>query len=403
MSELAIKKKLLELQRKDGNRICMDCNEPNPMWASVTLTTFFCLNCSGQHRGLGVHLSFVRSVNMDKWSSEQVRRMEIGGNKKALEFFKTQPDYRDGMPIKEKYTSRFAELWRQKVTAEFEGRPWTAPPSAPVSQSGRNSPSTSSTKSYSKNTLNSNRFGSSTSLNRSSSYTGFTKETSDISNYNSDYSAEPISEKSKKEMYFSKLGAANRDRPDNLPPSQGGRYTGFGNSAPPQQSNSNSGSTFDPKEIVEDPGAALYKGFSLLTSGAMAAIGTIGNVAGSINENYIKPTTERVLDPNFRNDVAGYVSKIGKSAEIQASRGISEISKYTGIGNARANGYSNPNSFEKQGDEQENNYQYGNSQNDTYKAPTSSQINRSSAATKSSVSSPGPKKNNDWDDEWDNF
>lgn len=57
--------------------MCADCPAPNPQWASVSFGAFICLECSGQHRSLGVHISFVRSITMDSWTDKQIRLMEV--------------------------------------------------------------------------------------------------------------------------------------------------------------------------------------------------------------------------------------------------------------------------------------------------------------------------------------
>jgi Arf-GAP/coiled-coil/ANK repeat/PH domain-containing protein len=53
------KKTKLIPQIMDTNTACADCNTPNPDWVSLNLGVLLCIECSGVHRSLGVHVSKV--------------------------------------------------------------------------------------------------------------------------------------------------------------------------------------------------------------------------------------------------------------------------------------------------------------------------------------------------------
>ncbi|XP_061441619.1 arf-GAP with GTPase, ANK repeat and PH domain-containing protein 3 isoform X2 [Rhineura floridana] len=63
-----------------GNSFCVDCDAPNPDWASLNLGALICIECSGIHRNLGTHLSRVRSLDLDDWPLELVMVMTAIGN-----------------------------------------------------------------------------------------------------------------------------------------------------------------------------------------------------------------------------------------------------------------------------------------------------------------------------------
>ena len=63
-----------------------------------------CLECSGRHRALGVHISFVRSVSMDSWTEKQISMMRQGGNDQFNKFIE-QYSVKKSLPIPQKYNT----------------------------------------------------------------------------------------------------------------------------------------------------------------------------------------------------------------------------------------------------------------------------------------------------------
>jgi len=78
---------LNELLREEANRYCADCLAKGPRWASWNLGVFLCIRCAGIHRNLGVHISRVKSVNLDSWTPEQLESIQKWGNKRAAEYY----------------------------------------------------------------------------------------------------------------------------------------------------------------------------------------------------------------------------------------------------------------------------------------------------------------------------
>lgn len=69
------------------NNNCADCNATGTRWASVNHGVFVCIRCSGIHRSMGVHISKVKSSNMDKWTAAEVNMMEAIGNRRGKELY----------------------------------------------------------------------------------------------------------------------------------------------------------------------------------------------------------------------------------------------------------------------------------------------------------------------------
>lgn len=263
---------LLAIQKVSGNNLCCDCNAPSPQWASPKFGIFICLSCAGVHRGLGVHISFVRSISMDAFKQVELERMRLGGNDNWKKFFDDHEDTQmrgltwDDATIAERYSGEVGEEWKERLGAKVEGREYVPGEKKPTTSAPAAAAAKSSAAAVGGN------IGSRSATPLSGTAEGSRSQSPGSSN------------KAKVDAkYFESLGAANASRPEDLPPSEGGKYAGFGNTPAPKKEEGL------PKfeDLQKDPIAALTKGFGWFST-------TVTKTATSVNKDFIQPTTRQV-------------------------------------------------------------------------------------------------------------
>ncbi|KAK7544751.1 uncharacterized protein J3D65DRAFT_610626 [Phyllosticta citribraziliensis] len=277
--------KLLEIQKTNGNNQCVDCNAASPQWASPKFGIFMCLQCSGIHRGLGVHISFVRSITMDAFKPAELTRMKNGGNKPWQDFFNAHASNElegrtfEDSTINERYDSEAGEEWKDRLTAKVEGKEYVPQPKSEKKPT-KHEPQTSGSR------LPGSAVGSRshTPVNRSVDGTGSARSGSPSLGTNA------MSSKVKNETYFAQLGAENANRPDGLPPNQGGKFTGFGSDPFPERQQQGGVPGID--DFQKDPVGALTKGFGWFST-------TVQKTAMTGYEGWVKPNMEKLAEADL--------------------------------------------------------------------------------------------------------
>ena len=91
----ANKKAVEDICKEPANSECADCGANGTRWATVNHGQFVCIRCSGIHRSLGVHISKVKSTNLDKWTAAEVSVMRMVGNKLGRQLFEARLSSRE--------------------------------------------------------------------------------------------------------------------------------------------------------------------------------------------------------------------------------------------------------------------------------------------------------------------
>eukprot|EP00036_Acanthoecidae_sp_10tr_P012110 CAMPEP_0182927598 /NCGR_PEP_ID=MMETSP0105_2-20130417/13870_1 /TAXON_ID=81532 ORGANISM="Acanthoeca-like sp., Strain 10tr" /NCGR_SAMPLE_ID=MMETSP0105_2 /ASSEMBLY_ACC=CAM_ASM_000205 /LENGTH=248 /DNA_ID=CAMNT_0025065553 /DNA_START=131 /DNA_END=877 /DNA_ORIENTATION=- len=110
---------LRALQRASGG--CADCSARLSGWAALPHGAFVCINCAQIHRGIGRHISQVKSVNSGTytWFPDEIAMMQYGGNSRVQAEFcasadaLAKPDQNAPVHEKEKY-----------IRLKYEQRKW---------------------------------------------------------------------------------------------------------------------------------------------------------------------------------------------------------------------------------------------------------------------------------------
>ncbi|KAF3940004.1 hypothetical protein ABW19_dt0203255 [Dactylella cylindrospora] len=229
---------------------------------------------------------------MDQFKTSEILRMTHGGNTALKDYFSSCPEYSPDMSVSERYSSAFAEDYKEKLTCLVEGTEWSGPKprTAAAAKPGVKRTGTGG--------LGSGANSSSGTPRSASPAVGATQ-------------------KQKNEAYFERMGAENANRRDDLPPNQGGKYSGFGSTPLVEPSNSGVGGWDD---VTKDPVAALTKGWGFFASSVVKG-------AKTVNEGFVQPTAKMIAESDITHNVQRTATQLGTNIATTAKTGADSFNR----------------------------------------------------------------------------
>ncbi|KAL8686118.1 MAG: hypothetical protein Q9218_007337 [Villophora microphyllina] len=135
--------------------------------------------------------------------------------------------------------------------------------------------------------------------------------------------AESKSQKEMNEDFFARKGNENERRRADLPPSQGGKYAGFG-SAPPVSASGGDGvdkGIPGVDEFQKDPVAALTKGFGWFTT-------TVSQKAKTVNEGWVKPGVQKLAEADLTTQARQTAAQVAQNIQTGSKNAAEQFNRF---------------------------------------------------------------------------
>lgn len=87
VSKLEASKRFLALRQRPGNARCAECHVHDTSWIVLDYGVLICVRCAGAHRGLGTHISKVRSTQHDNFTDAELDWVESLSNEKSAALY----------------------------------------------------------------------------------------------------------------------------------------------------------------------------------------------------------------------------------------------------------------------------------------------------------------------------